>query len=287
MKIVFFGTPHFVLPVLDALLKHHDVVGVVTTPDVIVGRKKILTPTPIKAHYVKQKPNGNVFTPKQLTDTTIHHLSSLTPDLFVVAAYGKIIPKEILAIPKFGSINIHPSLLPKYRGPSPIQQTILDGVTESGVTIIQMDEEIDHGPILAVENVKVKHDDTFQTLHDTMFETASTLLLRTIEQFNNGTIHPLLQDHSKATFCPHITRESGYIDLSQPPDYTTLDRMIRAYYPWPTVWGKTTIKNQDVRMKLLPKKVIQVEGKKPMQMKDFLNGYPELKDLMRTLFPNN
>lgn len=284
MKVIFFGTPQFVTPVLDALLQNHDVVAVVTTPDTPAGRKKIMTQTPVKAHYLNAKPDGVVIDTEQLNNIAIQQLTGLHPDLFVVAAYGKIVPKKVLDIPKYGSLNIHPSLLPKYRGPSPIQTAILNGETTSGITIIQMDEEIDHGPIVAQKELPVEDTDTFASLHVSMFQEAATMLPHVIQEYVRGDTKPVGQDHAKATFCEHITKQDGYFPIENPPSVEKLGRMIRAYFPWPTAWTRIRIKNQESRiLKFLPEKHIQLEGGKPMTVKEFLNGYPEMKDMLERL----
>jgi methionyl-tRNA formyltransferase len=282
MNVVFFGTPDFVIPVVDALHEHCSLVGIVTTPDVIAGRKKILTPTPVKAHYKEINPDGIIIDSK-LDNHAEDKLQALKPDVFVVAAYGHLVPESTLAIPKFGSLNVHPSLLPKYRGPSPIQTTLLKGDTISGITIIQMDNEIDHGPIVAQQKIAIKPTDTFASLHISMFQEAAKMLPDVLQQYVNGEITPQEQDHNHATFCDHITRQDGFFSIESPPSPEVLDRMIRAYYPWPTAWSVIKIKKQEMRIKFLPEKKIQLEGSKPTSIKDFLNGYPEMKSRLANL----
>lgn len=192
-------------------------------------------------------------------------------DLGVVAAYGKILKKEELNTPKYGLINVHPSLLPKYRGPSPIQAAILNGDKVSGITIIKMDEEVDHGPIIYQESVELSSIDTFDTLSKKMFLRAAEILPQLIEDFRKGKVTPKEQNHREAAFCSMLTRESGYFNISNPPSPEALDRMIRAYYPWPGVWTKWKGKI----IKFYPEGKIQMEGKKVLTMKDFLNGYPD------------
>lgn len=283
MKIVFFGTPDFVIPVLTTLIGHYDVVGVVTAPDTMQGRKKVLTPSPVK-QYAVDNDIAAIFTLQQFNGA-MEQLQALNPDLFVVAAYGKIIPGEILAIPRFGALNIHPSLLPKYRGPSPIQSVLLQGEKETGVSLIKMDEKMDHGPLLVQETVPLSPDDTFATLHVSLFQKATEMLIPTIEGYVNGTIVPEPQNDEDATYCKRITKEDGYFAIENPPAPEILDRMIRAYYPWPTAWTRVRIKNQEVRiMKLLPGDFVQLEGKKPVKVKELLNGYPEMKETLDKLF---
>ena len=289
LRVVFFGTPDFVVPILHTLADHFELIGIVTTPPTLEGRKKILTPSPVQKAYLRLDLEKTTLYPDTLTEDTNKTLKALKPDLFVVAAYGKIIPQHILDIPTYGSINIHPSLLPTYRGPSPIQTTLLHGDHLTGVTIILMDDQVDHGPILAQWEQIIEPSDTFQTLHHTLFQQAATKLPQIITDFIAGNLRPTPQDHDKAVFCEKVAREDGMIELLTPPDPTTLDRMIRAYYPWPTVWGmlpqdfggqakKGTI------IKLLPEKKVQLQGRNVTTLKDFLNGYPSLRVILEPLF---
>lgn len=199
-------------------------------------------------------------------------------DLAVVASYGHILTKEELDAPKYGCINVHPSLLPKYRGPSPIQEAILNGEKMSGITIIKMDEEVDHGPIIYQERIELSDNDNFEILSKKMFLRASEVLPKIIKDFVAGNVIPTPQDHSQATFTKRLTKEDGYFNLNNPPDSEKLDKMIRAYFPWPGVWTKW---NRKI-VKFLPDQKLQMEGKKPLSLKDFLNGYPNfpLKDLI-------
>lgn len=195
-------------------------------------------------------------------------------DLGVVAAYGRILKKDELVIPKFGFINVHPSLLPKYRGSSPIQSAILNGDGVSGITIIKMDEEMDHGPIIYQERLDLSGNDNFDTLSNKMFLRASEILPKIIEDFVSGTIKPKEQNHSNATFCKVLKKEDGYFDINNPPE--DLERKIRAYYPWPSAWTRWNNKI----VKFLPGGFMQMEGKKAISKLDFLNGYPDFP--MRT-----
>lgn len=190
-------------------------------------------------------------------------------DLGVVAAYGKILTKEELETPKYGMINIHPSLLPKYRGPSPIQQAILNGDKVSGITIIKIDDRVDHGPILYQEQLELSDSDNFDTLSKKMFLRASEILPPVIKDFVEGKIKLIEQNDTKASYCKLLTRNSGYFDIDKLPE--NLERMIRAYYPWPGVWTKWKGKI----VKFLPENKIQMEGKKAISKPDFLNGYPD------------
>lgn len=284
MKVVFFGTPSFVIPVLKSLSNSFEVIGVVTAPDSIQGRKKNLTPSPIKQFVLDNLSSIPTLTHQQFNNGAMQQLSELKPDLFVVAAYGKIIPQSILDLPKYGAINIHPSLLPKYRGPSPIQTALLNGDQTTGISIIKMDAKMDHGPIVTQWEVPISPQDTFATLYVSLFENAANRLPEIITDYLSKKITPTTQDETKATICKMITRESGYFDSSNPPSPEALDRMIRAYYPWPTAWTKVKIKNNEERiMKLLPEGRIQMEGKNIVTVKEFLNGYPELTQQLEKL----
>lgn len=278
IKIVFFGTPDFVIPILKSLEDNFEVVGIVTAPDKVVGRKQILTPSPIKFWTLTSQPRQTrsgeaekkIFTPEKLDNDFISHLSLSTYHLFVVAAYGKIIPQEVLAIPKYGALNVHPSLLPQERGASPIQSVILKGEKETGLSIIKMDEKMDHGPIVFTKKISLSNTDNFQTLSKKMFDISAEVLPQVIKDFISGKIKPIKQNHDLATFNKIITKENGFFDINNPPDSEVLDRMIRAYYPWPTAWTKWGNKI----VKFLPNRMVQLEGKKPTKLEDFLRGYP-------------
>ena len=280
IKLIFFGTPEFSSYILTQLLAFQPGVvklnepkfviqAVVTNPDKPVGRKQTLTQSAVS--LVAQKYHLLTLKPEKLDETFIkNHLSLLECDLFLVAAYGKIIPKALLDIPRLGSINVHGSVLPKYRGASPIQQAILNGDKETGVTIMLMDEKMDHGPILYTKKISILPQDNFITLSKKMSEEGARLLIKVLPQFIQGKIFPKSQNHQKATFTKIIKKEDGYFDINNPSSLKTLDKMIRAYYPWPTTWTKWSGKI----VKFLPEGMIQMEGKKVISLKDFLNGYP-------------
>lgn len=264
MKIFFFGTPDFVVSVLQKLQENFQVMGVVTTLS--------STPSPV-AEYA-QKQGIPVFTQEKLD-------KNLQADLIVLAAYGKLLPQKLLDIPKFGSLNVHPSLLPKYRGPSPIQSAILNGDKTSGVTIIKMDDKMDHGPIISAKEIRLLKQDTCDTLSKKMFYEGADLLIKIIPDFINGKITPKEQDHKQATFTKIIKKENGYFNIDNPPSPEKLDKMIRAYYPWPNVWTKwyqarktSSCKAKIKIVKFLPGGLVQMEGKKPTKLEDFLRGYP-------------
>lgn len=257
MKIVFFGTPDFVDPIIKKLQENFDVVKTVRTP-------------------------------QQWNNGTMEQLSGLNPDLFVVAAYGQILSNEILAIPKHGAINIHPSLLPKYRGPSPIQTAILNGDKKTGVTFIKMDEELDHGPIIYQFEESILEKDTFESLAKRLFEKSGNMIESVIIRFTkNQTL--TAQNDSKATFTKLITKQDGFTDLQTLKIGNLkldIERTVRAFYPWPGVWTRYPLTPQTspkILIKLLPNNQIQVEGKKPMSYKDFINGYANGEKFLRAI----
>lgn len=191
------------------------------------------------------------------------------PDVLVLSSYGKILPKEILEIPKIAPVNIHPSLLPKYRGPAPIQAPILNGDKATGVTIMKMNEKMDEGDIYLKGRYVLKGDETAESLSKVLTEIAKDLLHHVIHYLAVKKIKTKPQEPSKATYTKMIAKEDGRIDLTKPPK--NLERMIRAYYPWPTVW---TEYNGKV-LKLLPNKQVQLEGKNPVNLKDFKAGHKD------------
>lgn len=280
MNIIFFGTPSFVVPVLEALTKKYDVVAVVTAPDKKVGRKQLLTPSPVKQFALAQK--IPVLHPQMENETW--KMENITADLFVVAAYGKIIPQSILELPTFGAVNIHPSPLPKYRGPSPITQTILNGDTTSAISFMKMDEQMDHGPILKSVPYDIPEETTTESLTPQIFAKAAELLPQVVDDYVDGKLEPVEQNHDEATYTHIIKKEDGFIDLDTPPSPEQLNRMIRAYYLWPSVWTKWQMDNGQWKiLKLLPNNMLQMEGGKPMSIKDFLNGYPELEEKIQKI----
>ena len=196
-------------------------------------------------------------------------------EVAVLAAFGKILPKNILDHFKYGIFNIHPSLLPKYRGASPVQSAILNGDSQTGVTIIKLDEQMDHGPILAQEKIAITENDTAQSLYEKLFPLGAKLLVENLPDYISGKKQLTEQNHSDATYTKVLTRNDGFIDILN-IESDKFERMVRAYFPWPGVWTKAILNTNGEQMitKFLPNKKIQVEGKKEMDYKDFINGYP-------------
>lgn len=276
IKIVFMGTPKFGAVILEKLCQvNMKPVLVITAPDKPVGRKQPVTQSPVKV--VAQNYKISIIQPEKIQDTK-HKIQNTKPDLIVVASYGQILPKEILNIPKYGCLNVHPSLLPKYRGASPIQSAILDGEKETGVTVMLMDEGIDTGPILSQSKTAVGPNETSQQLHDRLAMLGAELLIDTIPDWVEGKIKLRLQDELSATYTKILTREGGKIDWRKSPE--ELDRQIRALNPWPGVY--TVHKGR--RIKILKARLeknqliiekVQLEGKKPTGFQDFLRGHKD------------
>ncbi len=246
-RVVFFGTSEFAIPSLEALLEHgYTVLAAVTTPDKPSGRKNILTPPSVK---VAAKLRGiSVFQPQLLTTPEFFNaIRELAPDLFVTAAYGTVIPKKILDVPARGALNVHPSLLPRWRGPSPIQYAMLQGDTETGVTIMQMDALMDHGPIVVQRPLEISKT-TYPELHDALAKLGAELLIETLPLYFDGAITLTAQDHVKATYSKKITKADGRIDWSRPAEH--IERMVRAFTPWPGTWTTWPSANGVLRLKI-------------------------------------
>lgn len=276
MNIVFFGNTKYSRIVEEALHKKFGLSAVVTIPDRPLGRKKILTPNPVKLFALEN--NIPVVEADIFNNKIIEAIKKYSPDFLVVADYGLILPKKLLEIPKSASLNVHHSLLPKYRGPSPAPTAILNGDEISGVTIIKMTELLDAGEILAQKEYVLKKNETTDSLLTILNKLGAEIIIPVIENYKKFEKKAVKQIENKATFTKRMRKEDGYIDLNNPPSKEKIDRMIKAYYPWPNVWTKLRIRNQELRIKFLPEKLVQVEGKKPIGIKDFLNGYPEAKE---------
>ncbi len=273
MKIIFFGTPSFVLPILEKLNKkynwtnHKELVGVVTQP-----------PRPDYSAVDKFAHNHKIsiyYDPKEIEEA----------DLGIVASYGKIIPESVIKNFRFGILNIHPSLLPKYRGASPIQYSIKEGEEKTGVTIIKMDEKMDHGPIVSHFSEEIKPDDTNETLRNRLFERSADFLIELIPNYISGKVKSTPQDESKVTLTKIITKDDGYLDpkiISESLDGKApekVERLIRAYDPWPSVWSyingkKIKLLKSHIEDKKLILDEVQLEGKNKVTWKQFQEGHP-------------
>lgn len=231
VKIAFFGTSDFAIPAFEALLeKDYAIVAAITNPDEPAGRGQDITSPPVK--ILAKKYGIPVFQPEKL-EREKWKSEIPSADIFIIAAYGKIIPKDILEIPKFGTLNIHPSLLPRWRGPSPIQYAILNGDKKTGVTIMLVDEKMDHGPVLARQELDIG-ETRYQELHSALSRLGAALLLEILPQWLQREIAPVPQDDTKATYSKLIKKDDARIDWKKPA--REIERTIRALNPKPGTW---------------------------------------------------
>lgn len=263
VKTIFFGGYKYVVPILEVLRESFELDFIVTSD------KSETDPVP---HFAK-KNEIEWTSPVKIDKKLIEKIRNANADFAVLAYFGFIIPEEVLEIFPKGIINIHPSLLPKYRGPTPGQTAILNGDAITGTTIIKLDDQIDHGPILAQKEEKVLPQDTSESLYSRLFEMGAELLKEKTDDYLAGKVDLKEQDDSKATLTSKLERQSGFFEIDDNTDVKNLDRMIRAYYPWPNAWTRTDLNGNKI-VKFLPENEIQVEGKNPMRFKDFINGYP-------------
>lgn len=299
MKIVFMGTPDYAVKTLEALINAgHTVAAVFAQPDKPVGRKQILTPPPVKV--CAQMHGIPVFQPRTLRDGEAEKIiRNIAPDVIAVVAYGKILPTEILTLPRFGCVNGHASILPKYRGAAPIQWCIVNGEKETGVTAMQMDEGMDTGDILETAVTEIGAEETAGELFERLSVIGAKLLVKTLADIENGNVTPIKQDESKATSAPIIKKEMAKIsfhDMTAEEVYNA----VRGFYPWPIAFfisgGKRIkiIKSRVVSMhgtagavlksdnelivackkEAVALETIQPEGSKPMTAKQYLCGRP-------------
>jgi len=312
IKVLFFSSSSRSLPVLKSLQKNFEVVGVITQPDRPVGRLQKITPTPISIFaHAKKIP---ILKPESLDEKVFEWISKLKPEVLISSYYGLLIPEKILNFSPTGVLNIHPSLLPTWRGPSPVQAAIINGDKETGITIIKMDEEFDHGPIIWQEKEEIKETDTQETLYKRLFEIAAKILPKVLPEYLEGKIKPRNQDHNRATFTRLVKKEHGYImpnylvlaqegktanekwkipfikNFTLLPSPFALERFVRAMYPWPGAWTLVRPKSiQSQRLKILKSHIeqptsntyrlildlVQLEGKNPVSWKQFKEGYPK------------
>ncbi len=297
-KIVFMGTPDFAVPTLQALIEHHQVIGVVTQPDRPAGRGGKMRMSPIKELALQH--NIPVFQPQKLRQPeAIEALRKWQPDVHIVAAYGQILPQTVLDIPQHGSVNVHASLLPRWRGAAPIHAAIRAGDTEAGVTIMKMDAGLDTGPMLRKRAIAITPDETGQSLHDKLAQIGADLLIETLPGYLSGEIEPEPQHDAEATYAPQIDKDEGEIDWSQ--DAVKIERLVRAFTPWPgtyTFFNGTQLKihggtvipgsaeaGEVVRRGgtvaigtgdgLYAPEEVQLAGKKRVDVNAFVNGYEE------------
>ena len=302
MKVVFMGTPDFAVGTLEAIVgAGHEVAAVVTQPDKPKGRGGVMAMSPVKECALRH--GLTVLQPlKARNPEFIDEIRAINPDVIVVVAFGQIIPSEIIHMPKFGCINVHASLLPKYRGASPIQWTVLDGCEYSGVTTMLMDEGIDTGDILETATVKLDERETGGSLFDRLSLVGAKLLVETLDKAEAGQLHPVKQDDSQSSYVRMIDKSFGLMDFTQPVE--VLERKVRALNPWPSafthmdekllkIWDATVIQDNNVKVGdygkvktdgktcfmvacdggYLSVNELQLEGKKRMKVEDFLRGY--------------
>lgn len=302
MKVVFMGTPDFAVGTLEAIVgAGHEVAAVVTQPDKPKGRGGVMAMSPVKECALRH--GLTVLQPlKARNPEFIDEIRAINPDVIVVVAFGQIIPSEIIHMPKYGCINVHASLLPKYRGASPIQWTVLDGCEYSGVTTMLMDEGIDTGDILETVTVKLDERETGGSLFDRLSLVGAKLLVETLDKAEAGQLHPVKQDDSQSSYVRMIDKSFGLMDFTQPVE--VLERRVRALNPWPSafthmdekllkIWDATVIQDNNVKAGdygkvktdgktcfmvacdggYLSVNELQLEGKKRMKVEDFLRGY--------------
>ncbi len=308
MKVIFMGTPDFAENILKDLSKEHDIVLCVTQPDKESGRGKDIHYSPVKNWAIEH--DVPVFQPVKIrSQEAIDHLSNIDADVIVVAAFGQILPKEILFMKRFGSVNVHASLLPKYRGASPIQWAIMNGDEFTGITTMKMGEGLDDGDILLQEKIRIEDNETGGSLFEKLSLLGGTLINKTLDGLEKGTVKPRPQEHDKATKVGLIKKEMGHIDFKK--SALDIERMMRAFDPWPSAWAifqkkviklwsakvigelpydaveeakglelspGTIIRSRDILyvktgFSYLMLLSIQVEGKKRMAVADFLRGH--------------
>lgn len=250
------GTPDFSTKVLEMLIAKEDVIAVVTQPDRPVGRKRVMTPPPVKK--VALEHGIEVYQPEKIsTSEDLQKLINLEPDLIVTAAFGQILPKALLDAPKLGAINVHASLLPKYRGGAPIHQAIIDGEKETGVTIMYMAPKLDAGDIISQQAIDIEANDDVGSMHDKLSFLGADLLAKTLPDIINGTNDRIEQNEAEATFASNISREDERIDWTQPAQ--AVYNHIRGLSPWPVAYTKL----DDTNMKLYAAKIVEGKNGEP------------------------
>ncbi len=233
IKIVFMGSPDFSLSALQLLAENHQLVGVVTQPDRASGRGRELKAPPVKTLALEMK--IPLIQPQKLREPeAMQQLREWNPDIIVVAAFGQLLKKEVLDLPKYGCINIHASLLPRWRGAAPINAAILAGDDETGVTIMKMDVGLDTGPMLAVKKIRIRRDDTAGSVFQTLSTLGANLLIETLPDYLAGNITPTPQPEAGATYAPMLKKQDGLLDFARPA--VELERRVRAMNPWPGAW---------------------------------------------------
>ena len=244
LRIIFAGTPDFSVPALEALIDSgHEVVAVYTQPDRPAGRGRKLKASPVKE--VALKNNISVYQPESLKEKSEQEkIAQLKPDVMVVVAYGLLLPETVLSIPEFGCLNIHASILPRWRGAAPIQRAILEGDSESGISIMQMDIGLDTGDVLTIATCPIEKNETGGSLHDKLAILGTQPLLDVLAQLQNGSVKHVKQKDNDACYAKKLSKEAALIDWNKP--VTEIDRMIGAFNPWPVAFTKLNDKNMRI-----------------------------------------
>lgn len=307
LKIVYMGTPDFSVKPLDELNKKYDVIAVVTQPDKKIGRKQEVRYSKVKEYALEN--NIKVLQPKNIREE-YQEIIDLNPDIIITCAYGQIIPKELLDYPKYKCINIHASLLPKYRGGAPIHRCIINGEKYTGITIMYMSPKMDEGDILYQEKIDISLDDNVGTLHDKLSKLGSKMIISFLPKLINNNFKRIKQDNNEATYAYNISREDEKIDFNK----NTIDiyNQIRGLSPWPSAYaylddkiikifnseiGKSNkegkigeiinIYDNGIGIKTIDGEIIfteiQIEGKKRCNVKNFLNGIHDKNELLKKI----
>ncbi len=305
LKIVFAGTPEFAIPSLETIMDHHQVCAVYTKPGRPSGRGLKLAASPIKQFVIKHYPNLPILQPTNLVDQNIQkELGDFHADIMVVIAYGLILPKAIFSLFKYGCINIHASLLPRWRGAAPIYRALLEGDKQTGVTIMQIEEGLDTGDILKVEHYEIQATDTAQTLHDELARLGAQALLNTLQKIEQGKTESRPQDDSQATYAAKIRKEEALINWHESAIH--IDRKIRAFNSWPIaytdfsgkmlkIWRAKVISQEPIHLLsgtiinanehgidvvtgqgIIRLQEVQIPGGRSMPVKEFLHARSEL-----------
>jgi methionyl-tRNA formyltransferase len=266
-KIIFMGTPEFAVPALRLLHEtDHDVALVVTMPDRPKGRGRKMVYPPVKVEAAEF--GYNVIQPVSVkTKEFYDQIAALNPDFLVVAAFGHILPEKILCLPKIGAVNIHPSLLPKHRGPAPVQWAVINQDTETGVTTMLMDKGTDTGKILMSERVMIFPEQTAENLHDHLAELGASILIKTLDGLETNSIEPKEQNHAQATYAPLLKKKDGRIDWNQTAE--KIEAFIRGMTPWP---GAFTFYNRK-RYKIFSANIVQTQVQSPPGT--VIDGFPD------------
>ena len=294
MRVVFFGTPYFAAAILEHLIQNGvDVVAVVTKPDKPQGRSSRLVPTAVKQVHAKCCSTIPIYQPeKASTDEFCEEMKRLSPDLFLVVSYGEIINQKLLDTPKKGCINIHPSLLPKLRGAAPIQGAILEGLSETGVSVMYLVHKMDAGDIIKQERCDLPLDVNYQELEEMLLVISKKLILEVLSEVEKSQEVRVIQDESEVTFVKKITKESSKIDFSK--SALSVHNLVRALSPKPGAWCFVMVGDRKLRVKIFKTSLslagievpcsdqnihvleLQLEGKKKMQYSDFIRGYGQV-----------